>query len=76
VDETLAHHHIDLQISTSSSDSGDTIETAGYIFYKHPTFTHRFYYLKQLHLELQASTPFLTPGFIAARQQDNIYLIS
>ena len=60
--KAMSTHHVEVNISNSSSDSGDTITTAGYIFFKHPTFTHRFYYLKQLRQKLQASTPFFDIG--------------
>jgi len=53
----LAHHHVELSISNASSDSGD-ITTAGYIFFKHPTFTQRFFYLKELRRKLPPATPF------------------
>jgi hypothetical protein len=56
--KNMQQHHVTINISNSSSDSGETITTAGYIFYKHPTFTHRFYYLKQLRRKLHESTPF------------------
>ena len=60
--KAMAKHRVEVNISNSSSDSGDIITTAGYIFFKHPTFTHRFYFLKQLRQKLQASTPFFDIG--------------
>ena len=61
--KAMSTHHVEVNISNSStSDSGDTITSAGYIFFKHPMFTHRFYFLKQLRQKLQASTPFFDIG--------------
>lgn len=51
------HHHVELSLSNASSDSGN-ITTAGYIFFKHPTLTHRFFYLKELRRKLPPATPF------------------
>jgi hypothetical protein len=53
----LAYHHVELGISNASSDSGE-ITTAGYIFFKHPTYTQRFFYLKELRRKLPPATPF------------------
>ena len=39
--KALRDHHVEVNVSNSSSDSEDTIETAGYIFFKHPKWTHR-----------------------------------
>ena len=55
--QNLAHHHVELSISNASSDSGE-LTTTGYIFFKHPIFTHRFYYLKELRRKLPPTTPF------------------
>jgi hypothetical protein len=54
---TLEHHHVKLSISNASSDSGN-LTTAGYIFFKHPTFTQRFFYLKELKRKLPPATPY------------------
>jgi hypothetical protein len=48
---------VELSISNASSDSGE-ITTAGYIFFKHPTFTQRFFYLKELRRKLPPATPY------------------
>ncbi|KAI2499330.1 hypothetical protein MHU86_15174 [Fragilaria crotonensis] len=57
IPNVLDHHHVELSISNASSDSGE-ITTAGYIFFKHPTFTQRFFYLKELRRKLPPATPF------------------
>jgi hypothetical protein len=54
---TLAYHHVELSISNASSDSGN-ITTAGYIFFKHPTLTHRLFFLKELRQKLPPATPY------------------
>ena len=56
-------HHVDVNVSNSSSDSGDTIETAGYIFFKHPKWTHRHHYLTHLRHQLPSTTPFFDLGY-------------
>ena len=38
----LEHHHSELSLSNASSSSGN-ITTAGFIFFKHHTMTHRFF---------------------------------
>ena len=50
--KTMHQNHVDINFSNSSSNSSKTITTAGYTFYNHPTFTHCFYYLKQLRWKL------------------------
>ncbi|KAI2511594.1 hypothetical protein MHU86_2848 [Fragilaria crotonensis] len=59
----LDHHHVDLSLSNASSDSG-AITTAGFIFYKHPTLTHRLFYLKELRRKLPPATPFFDLSLI------------
>jgi hypothetical protein len=54
---TLEYHNVELSISNASRDSGN-ITTAGYIFFKHPTLTHRLFYLKELRRKLPPATPF------------------
>ncbi|KAI2494419.1 hypothetical protein MHU86_20102 [Fragilaria crotonensis] len=49
--QNVDHHHMDLSLSNASSDSG-AITTAGFIFYKLPTLTHRLFYLKELRRKL------------------------
>jgi hypothetical protein len=57
-------HNVEVNLSNSSSDSGDQISTAGYIFFKHPSFTQRVYYLSHLRRHhLQESTPFFDIGY-------------
>ena len=55
--QILEHHHMELSLSNASSNSGN-ITTAGFIFYKHPTITHHFFYLKELRRKLPPATPF------------------
>ena len=57
--KALHDHHVEVNVSNSSSDSGDTIETAGYIFFKHPKWTQRNHYLSHLRNQLPTATPFL-----------------
>jgi hypothetical protein len=59
----LNKHNTEVNISNATSDSGDTIETAGYIIFKHPKLTHRHYYLQNLRRHLQTSTPFFDLGY-------------
>lgn len=59
----LRTHHVDVNISNATSDSGDKVETAGYIFFKHPKWTHRHYYLMHLCRKLQTFTPFFDLGY-------------
>ena len=51
-------HHVQVNVSNLSSDSGDTIKTAGYISFKHPKWTHRHQYLTNLRHQLPPTTPF------------------
>ena len=59
----MAHNNVEANVSNSSSDSGDTIPTVGYIFFKHPKFAHRLYYLIHLRKQLPDETPFFDIGF-------------
>ena len=61
--KALQDHHVEVNVSNSSSDSGDTIETAGYIFFKHPKWTHRHHYLTHLRNQLPTTTPFFDLGY-------------
>jgi hypothetical protein len=61
--QTLQKLHVDVNISNSTSDSGDTIETAGYLFFKSPKYTHRHHYLKNLRSKLPPETPFFDIGY-------------
>jgi hypothetical protein len=55
---------VEVNISNASSDSGETISVAGYIFFvKHPKFTLRSYYLSHLRRHLPASTPYFEIGY-------------
>jgi hypothetical protein len=53
---SLKEHKIRLSVSNSACDSGKLI-TAGFIFLKHPSMTHRHRYLQSLRSELPESTP-------------------
>jgi hypothetical protein len=55
--KNLEQQKIEVNISNSSSDSGETISIAGKIFFKHPKYTQQKYYLSHLHRQLQATTP-------------------
>ena len=61
--KALIDHHVDVNVSNSSSDSGETIETAGYIFFKHPKWTHRHHYLTNLRSQLPTTTPYFDLGY-------------
>jgi hypothetical protein len=61
--KNLLQHRVEVSLSNSSSDSGDTISVAGYIFYKHPKYTHRVYYLSHLRRQLPSTTPFFDIGY-------------
>ena len=61
--QAFLDHHVEVNVSNSSSDSGDTIATAGYIFFKYPRWTHRHHYLTHLRRQFQESTPFFDLGF-------------
>jgi hypothetical protein len=52
-----------VNISNSSSDSGDTVSVAGYIFFKHPKFTQRTYFLSHLRRHLPETTPYFDIGY-------------
>ncbi len=54
---------VSVNISNSSSDSGETVAVAGYIFFKHPKFTQRSYYLSHLRRNLPETTPFFDIGY-------------
>ena len=61
--QILKTHNLEVNISNSSSDSGDTVSTAGYLFYKHPKFTQPIYYLSYLRRQLPPSTPLFDIGY-------------
>jgi hypothetical protein len=61
--KNLERHNVEVNISNSSCDSGETISIAGYIFFKHPKYTQRKYYLAQFRRHLQATTPFFDIGY-------------
>lgn len=63
----MAHYNVEANGSNSSSDSGDTIPTVGYSFFKHPKCAHCMYYLIQLRKQLPAETPFFDIGFRQAK---------
>jgi hypothetical protein len=54
---------VEVNISNASSDSVETISVAGYIFFKHPKFTQRSYYLSHLRRHLPAVTPYFDIGY-------------
>ena len=56
-------HKVVVNLSNSSSDSGETISTAGYIFFKHPKHTQRVFFLSHLRRQLPETTPFFDIGF-------------
>ena len=60
--QNLDKLRVTVNISNSSSDSGETVSVAGYIFFKHPKFTQRSYYLSQLRRKLPESTPYFDIG--------------
>ena len=59
----LKLHKVEVSLSNSSSDSGDIISVAGYIFYKHPKYTQRTYFLSHLRRQLPPTTPFFDIGY-------------
>ena len=59
----LKLHKVEVSLSNSSSDSGDIISVAGYIFYKHPKYTQRTYFLSHLRRQLPTTTPFFDIGY-------------
>ena len=61
--KNLERQNVEVNISNSSCDSGETISIAGYIFFKHPKYTQRKYYLANLRRHLQATTPFFDIGY-------------
>jgi hypothetical protein len=54
---------VDVNISNSSSDSGENISVAGYIFFKHPKFTQCSYFCSHPRRHLPASTPYFDIGY-------------
>jgi hypothetical protein len=48
---------LEITVSNSKSSSGNVV-TAGYILMKHPTYTHRYFYLLSLRKALPSNTPF------------------
>ena len=61
VKAALKQHHAVLNISNSTCDSGQMV-TAGTILLKHPTFTHRLYFLRAIRRCLPPNTPFFDIG--------------
>jgi hypothetical protein len=61
--KNFEQHKVEVNLSNSSSDSGESIATAGYIFFKHPKLTQRVYFLSHLRRNLPESTPFFDIGF-------------
>jgi hypothetical protein len=61
VKSSLAKHNVEINISNSTCDSGRMV-TAGAILLKHPTYTHRLYYLLSLRKQLPLNTPFFDIG--------------
>jgi hypothetical protein len=56
-------HKVEVNLSNSSSDSGDLISTVGYVFFKHPKYTQRVNYLSHLRRHLPENTPFFDIGY-------------
>jgi hypothetical protein len=63
IQKNLEQQKVEVNISNSSSASGETISIAGYIFFKHPKYTQRKYYLSHLRRQLQARTPYFDIGY-------------
>jgi hypothetical protein len=61
IQEALKHHHVVINISNSTCDSGHMV-TAGTILLKHPKFTHRLYFLRAIRRCLPPNTPFFDIG--------------
>ena len=61
VQASLATHKVELNISNSTCDSGKMV-VAGAILFKHPTYTHRLYYLLAVRRQLPNNTPFFDIG--------------
>ena len=61
--QNMAKHNVEVSISNSSSDSGDTVSIAGYLFFKHPKHTQRMYYLSHLRRQLPDTTPYFDIGY-------------
>ena len=61
--QNMEKQNVGITISNSSSDSGETISIAGYIFFKHPKHTQRMYYLAHLRRQLPDTTPFFDIGY-------------
>ena len=59
----LKKHNVEVNVSNASSDSGDQISVAGYIFFKHPKFTQRNFYMSHLRRNIQENTPFFDIGY-------------
>ena len=55
--QNLEYHHAELSCSNASSNRGN-ITTAGFIFFKRPTFTHQFFFLKELCRKLTPAATF------------------
>ena len=70
----LEQHNVEINVSNSSSDSGDQISVAGYIFFKHPKFTQRNYFLAHLRRNIQENTPFLISDTIRRHPLDKTSL--
>jgi hypothetical protein len=61
IKEALTHNGVSLNISNSTCDSGNMVN-AGVILLKHPTYTHRLYFLLALRRHLPPNTPFFDIG--------------
>ena len=61
--KNMQQQKVEVNISNSSSDSGETISIAGYLFFKHPKYTQRKYYLSHLRRHLPATTPYFDIGY-------------
>ncbi|KAI2490982.1 hypothetical protein MHU86_23584 [Fragilaria crotonensis] len=55
--ETIALNNIRVQVSNSTSLCGASV-IAGYVLLKHPTMTHKTWYLKHLRQQLPKDTPY------------------
>jgi hypothetical protein len=64
----MQHYNLQIHISNAKSDSGDVI-TAGTIFFKHPGYTQRTFYLMSLRRTLPPSTPYFDLGVMKTTSQ-------
>jgi hypothetical protein len=70
--QTLQRLHVDVNISKPTSDSGETIETSGYLFFESSNHTHRHHNLKNLR---SGKLPSLTSDTTGKHQPDKQFHI-